>query len=31
VMLPLSGWVVLLTAVLHSARRLPRWARLEQT
>jgi hypothetical protein len=30
IMLPLSGWVVLLTAVLHSARRLPRWARLEQ-
>ena len=29
VMLPLSGWIVLLTAVLHSARRLPRWARLE--
>jgi len=30
VMLPLSGWIVLLTAVIHSARRLPRWARLEQ-
>jgi hypothetical protein len=30
IMLPLSGWIVLLTAVLHSARRLPRWARLEE-
>lgn len=30
IMLPLSGWVILLTAVLHSARRLPRWARLEE-
>jgi len=30
IMLPLSGWVVLLTAVLHSARRLPRWSRLEE-
>lgn len=30
VMIPLSGWIVLLTAVLHSARRLPRWARLEE-
>jgi hypothetical protein len=30
VMLPLSGWIVLLTAVLHSARRLPRWSRLEE-
>jgi hypothetical protein len=30
VMLPLSGWIILLTAVLHSARRLPRWARLEE-
>lgn len=29
IMLPLSGWIVLLTAVLHSARRLPRWTRLE--
>jgi len=28
-MIPLSGWIVLLTAVIHSARRLPRWARLE--
>ena len=30
VMLPLSGWVVLLAAVLHSARRLPHWSRLEE-
>ena len=30
VMLPLSGWIVLLAAVLHSARRLPRWSRLEE-
>lgn len=30
-MIPLAGWVVLLTAVIHSARRLPRWARLEPT
>ncbi len=30
VMLPLSGWVVLLAAVLHSARRLPHWPRLEE-
>jgi hypothetical protein len=30
IMLPLSGWLILLTAVLHSARRLPRWARLEE-
>lgn len=29
-MLPMSGWIILLTAVLHSARRLPRWARLEE-
>ena len=29
VMLPLSGWIVLLTAVLHSARRLGHWSRLE--
>jgi hypothetical protein len=28
--LPLSGWVVLLTAFLHSGRRLPRWAWLEE-
>lgn len=28
-MLPLSGWIVLATAVAHSARRLPRWERLE--
>lgn len=30
IMLPLSGWIILVTAVLHSARRLPRWARLEE-
>lgn len=30
VMIPLSGWIVLLTAVLHSARRLPRWSRIEE-
>jgi hypothetical protein len=29
VMLPLLGWVVLATAILHSLRRLPRWHRLE--
>jgi hypothetical protein len=28
-MIPLLGWVVLATAVFHSARRLPRWHRLE--
>jgi hypothetical protein len=28
-MIPLLGWVLLLTAVLHSSRRLPRWQRLE--
>ena len=27
--LPLSGWVLLLTALLHSARRLPPWTRGE--
>ena len=30
VMIPLSGWIVLLSAVIHSARRLPRWSRLEE-
>jgi hypothetical protein len=30
VMLPLSGWIVLLAAVIHSALRLPRWSRLEE-
>jgi hypothetical protein len=30
IMIPLSGWIVLLTAILHSARRLPRWSRLEE-
>jgi hypothetical protein len=29
-MIPLSGWIVLLSAILHSARRLPRWSRLEE-
>lgn len=29
IMIPLMGWVVLFTAVIHSARRVPRWARLE--
>jgi hypothetical protein len=29
-MIPLLGWVVLLAAVLHSARRLPHWPRLEE-
>jgi hypothetical protein len=29
IMIPLLGWVLLLAAVLHSARRLPRWSRLE--
>jgi len=29
VMIPMLGWVLLLTAVLHSARRVPRWDRLE--
>jgi hypothetical protein len=28
--LPLAGWVLLLTALLHSARRLPEWTRGEQ-
>jgi hypothetical protein len=31
VMIPLSGWIVLLSAILHSARRLPYWSRLEET
>jgi hypothetical protein len=31
IMLPLSGWIVLLTAILHSARRLTHWSRLEET
>jgi hypothetical protein len=29
-MIPLLGWIVLLAAVIHSARRLPRWHRLEE-
>jgi hypothetical protein len=31
IMIPLSGWVVLLFAVAHSARRLTQWPRLEET
>jgi hypothetical protein len=27
--IPLLGWVLLITAVIHSARRVPRWARAE--
>ncbi|HET9327159.1 MAG TPA: hypothetical protein VFQ05_10325 [Candidatus Eisenbacteria bacterium] len=30
IMIPLLGWIVLLSAVLHSARRLPHWSRLEE-
>lgn len=30
IMLPMAGWLVLLTAVLHSTRRLPRWWRIEE-
>jgi hypothetical protein len=30
VMFPLAGWVVLLAALLHSARRLARWDRIEE-
>ncbi len=29
IMIPMVGWLLLLTAVLHSMRRLPRWSRLE--
>jgi hypothetical protein len=29
-MIPLTGWILLLTAVLHSSRRLARWSRLEE-
>jgi len=29
IMLPMLGWLVLLTAVLHSTRRLPRWWGIE--
>lgn len=29
-MIPLVGWILLLTAVIHSARRLPRWSQLEE-
>lgn len=29
-MIPLFGWLVLLAALVHSARRLPRWWRLEE-
>jgi hypothetical protein len=28
-MIPLMGWFVLITGVIHSARRLGRWSRLE--
>lgn len=28
-MIPLLGWIILLTAVIHSGRRVPRWSRLE--
>jgi hypothetical protein len=31
IMIPLLGWVLLLTAVIHSARRVPRWPRIEET
>lgn len=30
-MIPLMGWVTLLAALIHSARRLPRWTRLDPT
>jgi hypothetical protein len=30
-MIPMAGWVVLLAAVIHSLRRLPRWRRLEDS
>jgi hypothetical protein len=30
-MIPLMGWIVLLAAAIHSARRLPRWSRLEES
>jgi hypothetical protein len=29
-MIPLAGWVLLSTGLIHSARRLPRWSRLEE-
>jgi hypothetical protein len=29
-MFPLSGWLILLSAIAHSARRLPRWHGLEE-
>lgn len=29
-MIPLMGWVTLATGLIHSARRLPRWATLEE-
>jgi hypothetical protein len=28
-MIPLAGWIILLTALIHSVGRLPRWTRLE--
>jgi len=30
-MIPLLGWVALLAALIHSARRLPRWSRSEES
>ncbi len=30
IMIPLVGWILLLTAVIHSARRVPRWSRIEE-
>ena len=30
IMLPLSGWIILLSGVAHSARRLPLWSRSEE-
>ncbi len=30
-MIPLTGWALLLTGVIHSSRRLRRWSRLEET
>jgi hypothetical protein len=29
-MIPLMGWVVLFAGLIHSTRRLPRWATLEE-
>jgi hypothetical protein len=30
IMIPLLGWILLLAAVIHSARRVPRWSYLEE-